>query len=322
MKPRTASIRERTRHDGQGAWCALAIVALLPLLPAAEDPLRDQLDVLERIRCLECETRTDYRIPGEPARSELIRYVVKGEKFSVSYLGIAPDGQPHPAATFAFNGRMWQYLNVASGAMQVVPVRARGDAHLLPWCPGVESPPALQLFSFLHYSDHVPDERMLFSLDALQDRAWVERRLATSVQRIVPGADGSTTLIVLFQKAPQPQAHPVEEGITDEIRLIVRPRPEFGGLRLISDVDAGTAGQPASLHMLVSYRSIACADGSGTIPFPIGLRTPGAEHPEIHTEYTRIIINGVVDDGEFDVDPSKASSISEPFSGGLIKAGD
>jgi hypothetical protein len=300
----------------------MALMALLPALPAADDPLGDQLGVLERIHCAEFESRTEYRIPDRPPRREIIRYLVKGGKFSVSCLSIAPDGQPHPAQTFAFNGTMWQYLDFASGAMQVVPVRARTDPHLLPWCPGVESPPALQLFSFLHYVDHVPDERMLFSLDALQDRAWVEQRLATRVQSIIPGADGSTTLIVPFRKAPPSQPPPAGDRIDDEMRLVVRPHPEFKGLRLITDVDVGTAGKPATLHMLVVYRSIPCADGSEPIPLPVDLTTPGAGAPDIRTVYTRIVINGVVEDGVFDLDPSRATSIIDPFTGGLIKPGE
>jgi hypothetical protein len=249
---------------------------------------------------------------------------VKGEKFSVSCLSIAPDGTVHLAQIFAFNGRMWQNLNVSTGVLQIVPVRARTDAHLLPWCPGVETPPPLLIFSFLQYVNHVPDERMLFSLDALQDRTWVKQRLKAAVRDIIPAADGSTTLIVLLagQKGPAPQPDQVEENIDSELRFVVRPFPEFKGLRLIADIDSGTTGKPASYHSLVVYKNIAFADGSGSIPFPLEVTAPAEANPVIHSVMTRIVLNGKVDDGEFDVDPSQAKSIVDPFSGNLIIHGE
>jgi hypothetical protein len=302
----------------------MAIMALLPCLHAVDDPLRDQLDQLEKIHSAVFENRTDYRSPDAPPRSEIIRYIVKGEKFAVSCLSIAPDGQSHCAQTFAFNGRLWQNINFSTGVLQIVPVRARTDPHLLPWCPGVEIPPPLLMFSFLTYVDHVPDERMLFSLDALQDRTWVERRLTAAVHKVVPAADGSATMIVLLagQKGPAPQPNQVEQDIDTELRLIVRPFQEFKGLRLIADIDSGTTGKPASYHSLVVYKAIPFADGSGSIPFPMEVTVPGEVNPVIHSVITRIILNGKVDDGEFDVDPSHATSIVDPVSGNLILHGE
>lgn len=163
---------------------------------------------------------------------------------------------------------------------------------------------------------------MRFSLDALQDRTWVERRLATSVERIVPGADGSTTLMVLYQKAPPPPQQPQPQRIDDEMRFVIRPHPEFMGLRLLTDIDVGTTGAPASSHLVVTYRSIAFADGTGSLPFPVAIATPGADHPAIRTDYTTIILNGMIDDGAFDLDPTRATSILDPFTGGLIKQGE
>ena len=242
----------------------------------------------------------------------------------MSCLTLAADGQPHFAQIFAFNGRMWQNMDFASGVLQIFPVRARAEAHVLPWCPGVEIPPPLLIFGFLGYADHVPDERMLFSLDALQDRAWVERRLTATVSRIVAAADGSTTLIVPLagQKGPAPQPHQVEADIDVELRLVVRPVRGFGGLRLIADIDSGTTGKPASYHALVVYKDVACADGSGSIPFPVEVTVPGEANPVIHSVTTTVVLNGTIDDGEFDLDPSRAKAIVDPFTGNLIKQGD
>ncbi len=302
----------------------MAIMAMLCHLDAADHPLSDQLDLLEKIHSAEFESRSDYRYPDAPPRSEVIRYIVKGEKFAVSWFGITPDGKRHLGQIFAFNGRLWQDLNLGTGVLQIVPVRARTDAHLFPWCPGLEMPPPLVIFTFLTYVRHEPDERMLFSLDALQDRSWMEQHLATSVQKVVPAADGSATLIVLLagQKGGAPQQNQVEENIDSELRLIVRPFKEFKGLRLIADIDSGTTGQPASFHSLVVYKDIPCADGIGSIPFPTEITVPGVAQPVIHSVTTSIILNGVVDDGEFDVDPSRATSIVDPATGNLIIRGE
>lgn len=318
----TALMMAASSGDG---WSAEAAV------PAtAPHPLAEQAALYQRIASATFDSRLDLADPedaSKPHRIASAHMAIQGRKFTCAFSEV----RAHDVVLFncqiARNDTHWQYLD-ATRTLSIklcTTWRAWGTPDLVPFpCAMPLSP-----FRALTFAKGSEIEATRLCWTDICSPEWLAACTAASVERTAVLGDGSVVLhcpLGDFELTADHQTVVVQQGA--EVRVIVRPYPEFGGRHLIAELQWGTVVDLSDFDQeVITYQAVAADDGSGTYPIPFeDVRSDAVTHAaRSRRTITACTINAPIPVGTFDIDPTRATrviDVSTDFEVPLTQPGD
>ncbi len=237
--------------------------------------------------------------------------LVQGCKFSCAYSEVRAQGVVLFNCQIARNDTHWQYLD-ATRMLQLklcTTWHSWGTPQMLPF------PCALPLSPFraliLAKEPEVDSARLCWT--DISSSAWLADCSAASVDRITTSTDGSVVLHCPIGDSELTADHQlviVQHGF--EVRVIVRPYPEYGGRHLIAELQWGIVSDPTIFEQeMITYQGVAATDGSGTYPIPFeDVRYDAmTRNPRSRRTLTSCTINAPIPASSFDIDPTLATRV-------------
>ncbi len=251
-----------------------------------------------------------------------ISYHMKGAKFRVIRWEGTNPGHKVDSLVYVANNDGWQYLEGKTDLFLMHKGPGYPVYSEIPYSGFMPCPLSLQLFSFLAYHDHHATNSLTLGWDQLLDPDWVKAHLTTSLATVEHGADGTTILHVPQTSAKKVGENEFVEALQNaEARYLIRPFPEFGGVRLIAEIHWGWVDQAPMLRERITYRLVTAADGSGPYPLPSqAVTTEWGKEVAVSTQTVTAVHLGIpIDDSEFEIDPTHVRTINDfAVNGGLV----
>lgn len=310
----------RTRHR------LLSLLALLCWLhggacpatvPADPAVFADQLAIMARITSARFDEEDVQPQPDGQIHFG-VHYLMKGAGFRVGQCERPDQDRSSEGLVYVANADGWQYREGRRDLFLMHKGPGYEEAPELPYCGFLPCPLPLKLFSYLAYHDHRATYSLTLAWDQLLDRTWLKEHLVDSLATMEeePGGD----IIIHVPQASPKVANATEyiEAIQDvEARYVIARHPEFGGVRLVSEIRRGLIGKPPLTRTVITYRGVTSADGGGPFPVPVqGVETDCSTGKVIVSQkVTAVTLNQPLDDSEFEIDPTLVQRINDftPF---------
>jgi hypothetical protein len=298
-----------------GAAQAPACCATVPADPSV---FADQLAIMTRIT----SARFDEEVTQPQPKGEQLRfgihYLMKGGRFRVGECERPEQDRRAEGQAYVANAGGWQYREGRRDLFLMHKGPGYDDFTELPYCGFMHCPLPLKPFSYLAYHDHSATSSLTLAWDQLLDKKWLADHLKASLATMEQETGGDIIVHVPQKSTKVANATEFIEEIQDvEARYVLALHPEFGGVRLVSEIRHCLLGKPPVTRAVITYRAVPAADGSGTFPVPVALIESDCTSGKVIAaqKVTAVTLNQALDDSEFEIDPTEVQRINDftPF---------